>query len=147
MKNFSVFLITVVCTVLSINSFAQTGTKPKLFSNFPNRIECNEVELANAFSTNVGQTVDFSLLSNLSGNVTANILRYSNLQSVFIKSTQFDNAIFSLTKATNPDGTIEYSGRIINQNYFDGYELKKNENGTYSLIKIETDQTLHLCSQ
>ena len=38
-------------------------------------------------------------------------------------------------------------GRIINDKYFDGYELRKSINGTYSLHKIETDQTLHLCNQ
>jgi hypothetical protein len=38
-------------------------------------------------------------------------------------------------------------GRIINVNYFDGYELRKSAAGNYQLIKIETDKVIQPCSQ
>jgi hypothetical protein len=151
MKNLKAIFALLVCITLANASNAQTGqtTKPKLFGNYPQIIECNEAELAKMFITPTDHdlTVNFQSTFSFEGRVTNNIVRFSNLQSVFVKSTLLDNAIFSISKATNADGSIEYTGRIINDKYFDGYELKKNTNGTYSLHKIETDQTLHLCNQ
>jgi hypothetical protein len=42
---------------------------------------------------------------------------------------------------------VSYQGRIINKNYFDGYELKKNAAGNYQLIKIEKENVIQVCSQ
>ncbi|MCC7379373.1 MAG: hypothetical protein IT255_08445, partial [Chitinophagaceae bacterium] len=82
---------------------------------------------------------------NFSGIVTSNIVKYANLQSVVIKSPDFSNTIFSVSKILNDDGTVSYTGRIINQNFFDGFELKKNLAGNYQLIKIETDKVIPVC--
>ena len=76
-----------------------------------------------------------------------NVVKYSNLQSAVIKSPAFHNSIFSISKITNKDNSISYVGRIVNKNYFDGYELKKNAAGNYQLIKMETDRVIQDCSQ
>jgi hypothetical protein len=151
MKNLKAITALLLCVAMAYTSKAQTGqsTKPKLFGNYPQVIECNEAELAKMFITPTDNnvTVNFQSAFSFEGKVTTNIFRYANLQSVFVKSTLMDNAIFSVSKATNADGSVEYTGRIINDKYFDGYELRKNQNGTYSLYKIETAQTLHHCNQ
>jgi hypothetical protein len=147
MKNAYPFLAMLVCVFLTFSSNAQTSAKPKLFSTFPEKIECNEANLAAIFSTTAGQfiNVDFQSGLHFAGTVTSNSVRYSNLQSAVVKSPNFDNAILSISKATNTDGSVEYTGRIINQNYFDGYQLAKTKTGTYILTKIETDKILFTC--
>jgi hypothetical protein len=151
MKSLKAAIAMLLCITIAHTTNAQTGpnAKPKLFSNYPQVIECAETELAKMFitSTDNAVTVNFQSAFSFEGTVTKNIVRYANLQSVFVKSSIMDNAIFSVSKATNADGSIEYTGRILNEKYFDGYELRKNTNGSYSLYKIETNQTLHLCNQ
>ncbi|MBL0145547.1 MAG: hypothetical protein IPP48_07100 [Chitinophagaceae bacterium] len=151
MKRLKAFPLMMLSIFITITSFSQSGpaAKPTLFNNFPASIACNEPELERIFSITEGQqiAVVFQNGFTVNGTVTTNIVRYSNLQSVVIKSPQFDNAVFSISKVTNTDRSITYTGRIINQNYFDGYELKKDASGNYTLSKIETDKTLHTCNQ
>ena len=47
--------------------------------------------------------------------------------------------IFFMKKRINPDKSISYIGRIINQKYADGFELRENTDGTYAMNKIKTD--------
>ncbi len=147
MKNLYPFSAVLICLLMAFTSKAQNNIKPKLFSNFPTKIECNEADLADIFNSTAGQSVNINFQSGLyfTGNVTSNIVRYSNLQTAIIKSPLFDNAVLSISKATNVDGTIEYTGRIINTGYFDGYEIAKTKTGTYILTKIETDKVLFTC--
>ncbi len=133
-----------------LTGFAQQPglPKPKLFINFPDIINCSATELARVFASSEGQQIDlaFSNGFNFGGAVISNVVKYSNLQTAIIKSTDFDNTIFQLSKRTNPDNSITFVGHIINQNYFDGYELKTDAAGNYQLIKIETDSVIQIDS-
>ena len=135
----------------SFSAFSQNNNipRPKQFGNFPNIINCSEAEISRIFSSTAGQNINLSFSDNFSfsGNVTSNVVKYSNLQSAIIKSPVFDNTIFSISRIINADNSISYTGRIINLNYADGYELKKNEAGSYRLIKIETGQVIQDCRQ
>ncbi len=147
MKNLYSFLVAVICLSVAYTSNAQTSNKPKLFSAFPDNFECNEADLASVFSSTLGQTinVNFQQGFNFNGLTTNNIVRYSNLQSVTIKSPTFSNAVLSISKATNADGSVEYTGTIVNPDYFDGYKIAKNKMGVYTLTKFETDKVLFTC--
>ena len=139
-----------LCTLLATTGFSQgTGSaKPKQFNNYPDVINCSEAELSKVFGSPAGQTISLSFSDNFlfSGDITSNVVRFSNLQSAVIKSPGFNNTVFSISKRTNPDNSITYLGHIINMNYFDGFELKKNA-GTYQLVKIETDKVIPLCAR
>lgn len=145
----AVLLLFLLFNSSSVFSQNNNTPRPKQFSNFPNIINCSEAEISRIFSSVAGQNINLSFSDNFSfsGNVTSNLVKYSNLQSVIIKSPTFDNAIFSISKITNADNSISYTGRIINLNYADGYELKKNAAGDYRLIKIETGQVIQDCRQ
>ena len=147
MKNFSLYL----CTLLfSLSGFCQQpgAVKPKLFNNFPDIINCSVSELAGIFNSAEGQNINLSFSNNFifGGTVISKVTKYSNLQSAIIKSPVFNNAIFHISKRTNPDNSITYVGLIINQNYFDGYELKIDAFGNYHLTKIETDKVIQIDS-
>lgn len=151
MKNRVPYTLLLLLILLSATSYSQsTNTvKPKLFSNFPDKIYCTEAELSKAFTATVNQNISLSFSDNFlfNGAVTSNLVKYTNLQSVVVKSPVFGDAVFSLSKITNADNSVKYIGRIINKKYFDGFELKKDAFNNYQLIKIETDKVIQDCSQ
>ena len=150
MKRLAPYACALLCTLFATTGFSQgTAAKPKQFDTYPRIINCSVAELNRAFATTAGQSINLSFSDNFSfsGSVTDNTIKYSNLQSVLLKSPGFNNSIFSISKRTEADNSVTYVGRIINTNYFDGYELKKNDSGNYQLIKIETDQVIQPCIQ
>ncbi|HNU88299.1 MAG TPA: hypothetical protein PKJ94_08415 [Ferruginibacter sp.] len=149
MKHVASIAIMLLFTLIATTGYSQTASKPKQFSNFPDVINCSETQLSSIFNSTPGQNVNLAFSDNFSfsGDVVNNVVKYSNLQSAVIKSPAFHNSIFSISKITNKDNSISYVGRIVNKNYFDGYELKKNAAGNYQLIKMETDRVIQDCSQ
>ncbi len=145
------YALSLLLSIISITGFSQNGNtpKPKQFNNYPEIINCSETALSNIFTATPGQQISLSFSNNFtfSGNVTSNVVKYSNLQTAVIVSPDYANTIFSVSKIINKDNSITYLGRIINKNYFDGYELKRNAAGDYQLIKIETDRVIQDCSQ
>jgi hypothetical protein len=133
-----------------MTGFCQNSNpKPKQFSNFPETINCSELELSKVFTASAGQNISLSFSDNFSfsGNVKTTLVKYANLQSAIVESPDYFNTIFSVSKIINGNGSVSYTGRIINKNYFDGFKLVKNTAGNYQLIKIETDRFMKDCSQ
>ena len=150
MKNCVTHTMALLFALSSVTAVAQnaSGAKSKLFSSFPQQIICSEAELSKAFTAAANQNINLSFSDNFlfGGVVISNVVKYDNLQSVVIKSAVFGDAIFALSRITNADKSINYVGRIINKKYFDGYELKKDANNIYQLIKMETDTVIQDCS-
>jgi hypothetical protein len=142
--------ILLLFTVMSLATYAQNAliAKPAQFASLPDRISCSPSDLNSAFSVVSDQPVRFSFSNDFTftGTVISNVYKYSNLQTVIIKSSLFGDAIFSLSKITNKDNSINYVGRIINKKYFDGYQLKKDASNNYQFVKIETDKVIQDCS-
>jgi len=149
MKHFAPYAMSLMLSVIALTGFSQNNSKPKQFSNFPEKINCSEQELASIFNAAPGQTISINFSDNFifSGSVKSNLVKYNNLQSAVVVSPDYSNTIFSVSKITNDDGSFSYVGRIINKNYFDGFELKKNIAGVYQLTKIEIDRVIQDCSQ
>ena len=149
MKHLAPYAMLLLVCLQSTAGFSQSGNKPKQFSNFPDIINCTETELNKVFTSSAGQTISLSFSDNFTfaGNVTSNLVRYSNLQSANIKSPVFNNSLFNISKRINEDNSITYVGLIVNRDYFDGFELRKNVTGNYQLIKIETDRLIQDCKQ
>ena len=147
MKTYAPHALSLLLSFMVLTGFSQTN-KPKQFSNFPAIITCSEQELAKVFTASPGQNISISFSDNFtfSGSVQSNLLKYANLQSAVIVSPDYSNTVFNVSKITNADGTLSYVGRIINKNYFDGFELRKNTSGNYQLKKIETDRVIPDCA-
>jgi len=149
MKRLAPYAIVLLLTLVSATGFSQNpnGIKPKQFSNYPDIINCSESELSRVFTSVPGQDISINFSNDLlfDGKVTSNLVKYSNLQSAVIKSAFFNNSVFNVSRRTNPDNSITYVGRIINTDYFDGYELRKEATGNYKLVKIETDKVIQPC--
>jgi len=150
MKRYATYALFVLLLLISFTGFSQSnGSKPKQFSAFPDVINCSETELSRIFNSPAGQFVSLSFSDNFifSGKITSNIVKYANLQTAVVMSPDYSNTIFSVSKIINTDGSTSYLGRIVNKNYFDGFELKKQVTGTYQLVKMETDRVIPDCNQ
>ncbi len=149
MKHYAPYALSVLLSFIVTTGFSQSSTKPNQFNNFPETINCSEQELSKVFNASPGQVISLSFSDNFtfSGNVTSNLVKYAHLQTAVVVSPGYSNTIFSVSKITLNDGSITYLGRIINKNYFDGFELKRNTSGNYQLIKMETDRVIQDCTQ
>lgn len=147
MKRYAPYALSLLLSFMVTTGFCQNN-KPKQFNNFPETINCSEQELSKVFTTLPGQTISLSFSNNFTfaGTVKSNIAKYANLQSAVIESPDYSNTIFHVSKVINADGSIGYIGRIINKNYFDGFQLKKNASGIYQLKKVETDRVIQDCN-
>jgi hypothetical protein len=121
-----------------------TTAKPNLFDSYAANISCPKSELDKIFTTQEGGLLKLSFGNNFqfTGTVTSSIQRYTNLQSVIIKSNNSDSLLLGISKRTNDDRSFTYIGRIINQKYGDAFELKLDNNGNYFLNKIKTDDLI-----
>jgi hypothetical protein len=137
-----------LCMLLSITFSAKaqvvTSSRPYLFNSFSANIPASVNELDKAFAAIPGSSIQFNFAGKFpfSGIVLSSVQKYSNLSSVIIKSSLLQNALLSISKRINDDKTITYVGRIINEKYADGYELKKDNTGNYSFTKIKTDDLI-----
>ena len=140
-----VFMLCIILTV-SYNTNAQvtTSSRPLLFSNFSANIPTAAAELNKAFLSAEGSLIQLNFTKNFSitGTIFSSIQRYNNLSSVIIKIPSLQNSLLSISKRTNDDNTITYVGRIINEKYADGYELKKDNYGNYTFNKIKTEELI-----
>jgi len=147
MKSCSKLLFVLLLCFTSAVSFSQV-TKPRIFSQFPETIDCSVTQFITAFSSKEGETVTFSFSDNLkiTGKVLSNVQKYYNLQSMTVQVPGYLNAVFHLSKQTNQDNSISYVGRILSTGSQDGYEIRKGAAGNYTLKKIEENRIRQICS-
>jgi hypothetical protein len=149
MKNLRTSLLFVCIAFSGMCSFAQTtqalrssdpnSTKPKLFQSLPENISVSADNLNNLVNTPVGNSVSINLSDNSQFQFEGQVISSStkennNIQTVVIRSTNYNGARLTLSKITNADGTITYSGRILSFQHGDLLELK-NQNGHFILVK------------
>lgn len=133
---FSLFIITSYKTEAQL----QTSKRQAYFNRYADKLPTPESELEKAFTTPVGSKVKINFADfSFNGIVTSSIKRYDNLYSVIVKAPGLNNTLFSVSKRINADKTVSYVGRIINENYADGYQLRKENNGHYAMNKVRTD--------
>ena len=141
-------LMLLVCLCTYTVATAQlTQAKPKLFEGYPTAFTISESTLQNIFSINNANelTIDFGNGLLFPCKLVKNESRYGNMQTVIIRSTAFDNALLQVTRISNRDQSVVYSGRIINERAADGFEIRKSASGAYQLQKFETDKILEGC--
>ena len=133
-------LCLIVISSYTTQSQILTSARPNYFNKYAEKLPTTVAELDKAFKTPEGTKIkiNFSDFS-FNGIVTSSIKRYDNLYSVIIKSPGLNNTLLSISKRINDDKTITYVGRIINEQYGDGFELRKDNNGRYAINKITTD--------
>ncbi|MGB3006863.1 MAG: hypothetical protein WBC06_10155 [Chitinophagaceae bacterium] len=148
MKNLRTSVLCFIVSIFTLVANAQNNSipvnepdysKPRLFENLPDQIPINIGIINGLLSAQIGSTVDMNLTDgvafNFKGEVVSAAAKFQNsMTSVVIRSSNFNGARFTITKITDDDGNVNYTGRIISMKNADLYELK-NKNGSYVLIK------------
>jgi hypothetical protein len=149
MKNLTTAVILLLITTCNF-AFAQKSenSSKEIFAKFPVKINISQNLLSTTMNAKSGESVAVSFNQDFifNGVVLSNEKVFNNLQTVIIKSPAFDNALFQLSKITNPNQTESYVGRIINVEASDAYLIAKDESNNYLLEKIELKSILQDCS-
>ena len=145
MKTLTKACVLLILFAITYHSEAQkTDQRPRLFKTVENKIGYPKADLEKIFTKTKGSNFHISLPGNFtfSGTVVSTVQRYNNLKSFLIKSDLLDGAMFAVSKRTNDDNSVTYVGRIVNDKYSDGYELKVDSTGKYFLNKINMNEIL-----
>ncbi len=143
----SKYLFVVLLSVICTHSFAQVNdTRPSLYAAQPSTINIEKNSLDNILSNKPGTLVSIPLTADFTfeGTVISNITKYNTMHTVMLRSVQNPQSVFQITKIENKEKAATYTGRILNNNVADGYEIKNN-NGEYFLQKFETAKILETC--
>jgi len=113
--------------------------KPLLFRSLPDSIPVNIFNFDRAVSYLPGEDVSVNISDNIqfpfNGKVMSAASKYGNsIQSVVIKSNVYDGAGLTISKITETNGNIVFTGRIVSMKSGDLFELV-NVNSNYFLVK------------
>jgi hypothetical protein len=138
------FCFLVCAGVSAQNKVTFTGSdqkKPKLFSEFPDHIpiDIQEIKILLNDGSEAGKQVNIDLVNQkfptLSGKIVSSTSKYDDkIHTLIIRSSNFNGATLTLSSSIQPDGTVNYTGRIISFQHGDYFELEK-QNEQYVLIK------------
>lgn len=161
MKNLS---ISVFCIFLVLSVFSGYGqeqkiplnepdyNKPKVFHNLPDSIPVSDATLSGFFNLSKGEKIVpkyqnrsevpgflfrgevVSKSDDMPANTKARSAGPASIRSMIVKLTDYKGSNFTISKITEADGTIRYTGRIINFKSGDLFILEK-VNGNLMLIK------------
>lgn len=148
MKNFCTAAFCVCITLYGLSASAQNNkipinkpdySKPMLFAKLPDKIPVSNDELNSLFSTSLGRSVSVNMKDShglkFEGEVISTASKYENsIQSLVIRSTNYNGARFTISKITNAEGVVTYTGRIMSMQHGDLYELQK-EADKFVLVK------------
>lgn len=110
--------------------------KQSLFVNIAERTTADFNLMQNLFNLKTGQGTTIKLSDNLQlmGHVVMTE-QQSSMQSVTLRCTNFPNTLFTLSKVTLEDGSVTYTGAILNHQSKDVITLEKDDNGIYAWTK------------
>lgn len=149
MKTILKVVTLILCATTTLNGFAQKKetVKKVIFTESPAKIEISKSTLQSTLQMGAGQFVAIRIdnKNTFFGKVVANDKKYDNLQSMIIKSRGNDNTFFQLSAITNEDNNITYTGRIINTEASDMYQIKKDNANSYYFEKIELIKVYQDC--
>ena len=141
LKTCKVLFLCIFLTLLYSKTDAQVRF---LFNKYADSIEISEEELEYLFDQKPKASIEIMLEDdfNIKGIVLSSLQKYENMKSMIIHCSNFDDAIFSLSKITDEEDEYIFKGRILHSDYDDGYELQMNEDGLYFLRKIRVNNSI-----
>jgi len=149
MKNLRTIAVCISGMLYSLCSSAQTGNnvpvnepnynKTKLFQALPEKMQASMDNISSLFSEQVGRSVSLNLSGDeafrFNGDVVSVVSKYENtIQSIVVRSTNYPGARLTVSKITDANGSISYTGRIISMQHGDLFELK-SANDQFVLVK------------
>lgn len=113
--------------------------RPGLFTNLPDRIEMSVETLQRLVASERGTLVSITsstdrAIAPIEGAVVSRSKTTEPIQTVIVRSTNFNGANLTLSRFTDEEGLVQYSGRILSIHHGDAYVLQQEE-GQYVLIR------------
>ena len=150
MKNLRIPVLCACITICSFFSAAQTQkfiinepdyNKPRQFDNLPEVIPVSIDNLNSLVNSKTGVSINTIFSTDaktapFEGQVVSSVSKYEDkVQTVLIKSTNYNGATLYISKVKTDDGTIKYNGRLMSgfQNG-DLYVLQQKDGG-FMLVK------------
>ncbi len=148
MKNLRTAVLCAVMALGCLTGFSQEKPvpvnepdlgKPRLFDGLPDKISINTDEINALLGTQAGRPAQFRMTADAArlfeGEVVSTAGKAEEgLQTVVMRSTNFNGARMTLSRVTLPDGSITYSGRILSFKHGDLYVLQLS-GGEWSWVK------------
>ncbi len=149
MKNLFTTVICACLTICSLYSAAQDQkavvnepnyNKPRLFDNLPAVIPVSIENLNGLVNSKAGSSINTTFATDartasFEGNVVSAISKYEDkVQTVVIKSTNYNGATLYISRVITEDGTIKYNGRLMSFQHGDLYVLQPKAGG-FELVK------------
>lgn len=149
MKNLCTSVLCACITLCSFVSSAQDQkvivnepnyNKPRLFDNLPEVIPVSMENLNGLVNAKTGVSINTTLSSDaktapFEGKVVSSVSKYDDkVQTVVIRSTNYNGATLFISKVTSEDGTIKYNGRLISFQHGDLFVLQQKDAG-FELVK------------
>lgn len=137
-------LCTLTCFAFTSRAQVVNPSRPTLFKNVSASFAATTMELDKAFIVKEGSQVQLNFANNFTfiGVVVSSVQRYGKLSNIIIKSPNLHNTLLSISRRVNDDNSVSYVGRILNEGYADGYELKQGSDGKYAFHKIKTEDLI-----
>jgi hypothetical protein len=149
MKNLRTTVICVCITLCSLFSAAQVQkvvvnepdyNKPRLFDNLPEVIPVSIDNLNGLINSKTGVSINTTFSNDagtapFQGHVVSAVSKYDDkVQTVLIKSSNYNGATLYISKVITEDGTIKYNGRLMSFKHGDLYVLQQKDGG-FVLVK------------
>jgi hypothetical protein len=157
MKNLRTVVACICLALIGFVSSAQQNdhaplnepnhNKPKIFNDLPERIELSAETVSSLFAAGKGGMVSISSstdrsTSPIEGVVVSQTAPGEAIQTVIVRSTNFNGANLVLSRFIDAEGQVQYSGRIISIAHGDAYVLK-NEEGQFVLVRKKLTSLLN----
>ena len=110
----------------------QVSSKPLLFASLPQRLECNLEEIDKLFMSEPDQKLQLQLNNHLQldGVVSEKVQRSPEVISINFKTINYGGALFNISRIIQ-NGTIRYTGRIVNKDNGDVLMMIKDKEKYY----------------
>jgi hypothetical protein len=148
MKTLCTTVLCVCLTVCGLYSSAQTPkvnepdyNKPRVFDNFPEVIPVSIDNLNDLVNSKTGVSINtiFSTDSKIApfeGQVVSAVSKNDDkVQTVFIKSSNYNGATLYISKVTGDDGVIKYNGRLMSSFQHGDIYILQQKNSDFVLVK------------
>jgi hypothetical protein len=112
-------------------------SKPRLFTNLPDKIPVDANVLTSLINTDDNKNVSIKLGQQSTRSFDGQVVSRSDdhtIRSVVIRSDNFNGATLTLSSSIQPNGTVKFTGRIISFRHGDAYILQY-ENDQYIFLK------------
>lgn len=150
MKNLRTHVLCACMMVCGLYASAQTQkfvlnepnyNKPHSFDNLPGTIPVSVDNLNSLVNSKTGVTINTFLSSDaktapFEGKVVSAISKYDDkVQTVVIKSADYNGATLYISRVMKEDGTIKYNGRLMTDFQHGDLFVLQQKDGGFALVK------------